>query len=504
MAKVARLNVMISANSKGLTAGINSANKKLDSLGKHAASMQSRITASFGPRLTQGLKLAAAGTVTLTAGAVAAAAALGALTKKQIDTIGDTADLASQLGLTFNGLNAVRLAAKLAGISTEKLDGAFEKFSDTTGSALDGNKAAIDSFGRLGITLDKLQAMRPELRFMAVGNAIARIPDPAQRLSAARDFFGKSGGALVNLFEGMNTSIEKASNTLGTFGVNLSALDVNKVQQAGDKIDVLKLAFEGLGSQLAKESSGVITKLADDTERWLSSMGGVENISTKGFDRVADALQRIGDKASYAAAWVESARDGLGILADIADKASAMLPGAKVGNALIKGAARGVYNYGQEDVQRRAGRVHATGKGMFGKGWVQRDGLGTRVRKYVNRANAEQDAAIARDQQDAANAPAVEAAKQRQQADFAAIYNRDFGAEAQARAEAQQQAYTQKYNNAPGRTRSWFERSGRIDPRMYATPGAMMQTGKTRDDEMVMLTRELVRNTGMNTVGYAG
>lgn len=295
MAKITRLNVMISASSKGLSAGIAKANGALDKLSRSARRMQGTLTKAFSPAITSAAKLMGNGLKAVGVAAVAAGGALAYFTKNQIDAIGDTADMADRLGVTYNRLKAIQFAAKLAGIDSEKLNSAFEKMQDTLGSAASGNKSAIDSLGRIGITMEQLDKLSPEKRFEAIGQAIAKIQDPAARIAAARDIFGKAGGALIVLFESGGAAIDEAAARLESFGQNLSDLDIENVRAAGDAMDTLLEILKGIGDQLAANISPYITQIAIDIEDWVAKAGGIGPAMDEAFGGAIDAADRFLD-----------------------------------------------------------------------------------------------------------------------------------------------------------------------------------------------------------------
>jgi hypothetical protein len=461
MAKIVKLNVMISASSKGMTAGISSAKKKLSGLSKAALSMKDKMGGAF----TSIASIATKAFLALGAAVTAAGGALVYLAKQSIDAVGDTNDFAKSLGLTYNQLKAFQFAAGQAGVDAGKLDAAFAKMADTLGTAFGGNAAAVKAFEGIGLSIADLQKMSPAQQFEAIANAINKIQDPSVKMAAARDIFGKSGGTLISLFENAGQAIADAGNALDTFGVKLNQLDVQKVDEAGDKMGLIKVAFEGIGNQLALLASPIITKLIDDTTKWLESLGGVDDITNNSLAKMGDELEKIGNKLSYAAAWFDSIKAGAEPLANILGLMGNILPGGAVAGRLGMGAtkagASAIYDYGQEDVQYRANRgtKRKGGKGYYGK---PPKGIGTRVSEYAQAANEE---ATARAQETATpqgNNPAVQAAIDQRMAEQRAMYDAQFG----------------------------------------STPGS--RVSREREDPMLQVLRNIDANTGKNKIAFAG
>jgi hypothetical protein len=286
MAKIVKLNVMISASTKGLSAGISKAQGMLNKLERSTRKVRASLISAFGGPIGMAVKAAAA----LTAGVTAAAGALVYLTKQSIDAIGDTNDLAKALGLTYNQLKAFQFAAQQAGVDSGALDAAFSKMADTLGTAFGGDKGAIKAFEQIGLSVDDLKQMDPAQQFEAIANAINRIQDPSVKMAAARDVFGKSGGRLIALFENAGQAIKDAAATLELFGIGINQLNVSKVDGAGDSMAKLKLIFEGIGNQLAVVVSPWITQATNDTIKWIETMGGVGPAMDKGVSLALDSL----------------------------------------------------------------------------------------------------------------------------------------------------------------------------------------------------------------------
>jgi len=272
MAKVTRLNVMITASTKGLSLGINKAQGLLKSLTREAKDMKRYMGGVF----TSMGNIATRGFTAFGVAATGAAAGLAYLTKQSIDAVGDTNDFAKALGLTYNELRAIQFAAGQAGVDAGALNAAFAKMSDTLGTAFGGNDAAVKAFEGIGLSIADLEKMSPAQQFEAIANAINKIEDPSKRIAAARDIFGKSGGALISLFENAGQAIREAANTLGFFGINLSQLDVTKIDNAGDAMGTLSLMLEGVGNQLARVVSPYIQQVTQDTIDWVEVEYGDE------------------------------------------------------------------------------------------------------------------------------------------------------------------------------------------------------------------------------------
>lgn len=108
-------------------------------------------------------------------------------------------DFAERIGESTKFIQGSQFAAASHTVALEKLDTAYTKASQTIGNAAEGQKDAIELFDRLGVkVLDaggRLRSTSAILQESAVG--LLRIEDPARRVAAAMDLFGKSGAAMI-------------------------------------------------------------------------------------------------------------------------------------------------------------------------------------------------------------------------------------------------------------------------------------------------------------------
>jgi len=472
MANITKLNVMLTASTKGLSAGISKAQGMLKGLSKDAQRMRANFNTAFN-KIGTGASRAFMG---LSTAAAAAGASIAYLTKNSIDAVGDTNDFAKSLGLTYNELRKIQFAAGQAGVDSEALNASFAKMSDTLGSAMGGNASAIKAFENIGLSVEKLQRMSPGQQFEAIANAINKIQDPSQKMAAARDIFGKSGGALISLFEGAGAAIREAGMTLDIFGISLSQLDVTKIDNAGDAMGEMSLLLEGIGNQLAAEVAPYISQIADDTLAWLESMGGVgtamDTLVGGALDKLDSLLNKINEVKTGYNNIAKYITGGVGW---VADKGADYEDNAEVSKRLRK----------EQEAKRLEGipahRREQAKKLLDERGGFQQEGI--TARRIANEMN---------------------------------ISSRQYGAEAEA--SSQQSQYGDSFRQwrakadvnantaagvgmapAPG---NWADRlSAQYGNK---TPGAQQAQPAGASGEDITLLRQIAQNTGKNTIAYAG
>lgn len=526
MANITKLNVMLTASTKGLSAGISKAQGMLKSLSASARRMQSNFGKAFTgigniasrafTGISSAVTIATRAFVGISTAATAAGASLAYLTKKSIDAVGDQNDFAKSLGLTYNGLRKIQKAAALSGVDLETTNVALMKMSDVLGTAFGGNNSAIAAFENIGLSVDKLKSMNPEQQFIAIAKAINKIQDPSQKIAAARDIFGRSGGMLISFFSNVEQDIYNAGTALDLFGISLSQLDVNNIDDAGDAMGEFAFILEGIGNQLAKNVAPYITQAMNDTQKWIKSMGGIDAIVNGSLYRLGEALSWILDKTVYIqAAWREL-KDIVGAVVMVFD----MLPKV-VQDALkfiAKGGATGfaadkVAGGIKSDIQGHADQINKEGSGAAGF----RDRVGAWGRGAQDAAAQSAQERVQSDH-DQRKRDRIQREREQQMAGIQAQREGqapELSPSQQRAAEIIQGAQRRgvmpsgplQQGRGP-RERNYWERNNIPDPRqpaqMNATPGAMQGPAQNTSSEDTNLLRQIASNTGKNTIAYAG
>ena len=175
----------LSLKDTGFKAGLKSASEKLKSFGATSA------------------KWAAVGAVGAGAGM---AAGLVAGTKHTLSQVDALADLSAQTGLAVDDMMKLQQAYKDGGREAEMAGKDIGKMQKAIVGA---NNGGPDPFAPIGLSVKDLISMNPAQQFNAIGAAIMRISNPAERTAKAMEIFGKGGMGLTTVF-GSIPQVEKA------------------------------------------------------------------------------------------------------------------------------------------------------------------------------------------------------------------------------------------------------------------------------------------------------
>ena len=184
-----------------------------------------------------------------------------AVAQKTIASFGDALamggrlkELSDRTGVAVDRLLLLERAFHNAGIGADAVGPIVNKMQKAIVDASDGSSKAADAFSQLGIKLSDLEKMSPEDQLRTIGKAIAGIPNEADRAAISIEVFGKSGGALNQLFSDFDGGIETAKDQLGS----LPAL----MKGAAEQFDRIDENLFSVGQKFVEFAAGILDKVA--------------------------------------------------------------------------------------------------------------------------------------------------------------------------------------------------------------------------------------------------
>jgi len=229
-------------------AAFNAVNKRLNDMGLNAT-ISGDMVASAGKAVG--------------AAVAAAAAAIGYMTVSSVQALAAQNDLAQTLGTTQSQLVALRRAADLSGVSHETLEKAAKKLNNTIGEGQAGNKAANETFARMGLTADRLAAMPLDERFAAISRSVSGLATQTERAALMQDVFGKGAQELLPMMQDNGETLRYAAEQTVAWGTALSELDMAQVAEADDRMSDVRTTVDGLQNQLATAFAPTITVVSE-------------------------------------------------------------------------------------------------------------------------------------------------------------------------------------------------------------------------------------------------
>lgn len=282
MAKLS-LGFNISATATGMAQGVNAAVVELEKLGlsakKTAADVGVLKTLSIGRAFVDGISFIA-NTFSNYAGGV-------------LEATESTSNLARELGISYNELTALQLAAQLSGVSAEELAKAFTRAQVTITNAANGGKEAAASLAAIGLSARDFEGLTSSQQFTLLAEAINGIADPAQRAAAAVAIFGKSGAALLPAFRELGENLQTSQALLAQFNGGVSQEQVNSVNAIGDAFDKVSAAIKIVATQSLAALSPALTQVSEEFIGFLASLdiASVAQTASAAIESLGAALQ---------------------------------------------------------------------------------------------------------------------------------------------------------------------------------------------------------------------
>lgn len=261
MATVA-LGFQISASATQMASGINTAAVELQKLG-YAAKKTSTDVATL-----KGIEI---GRVFVNS-VQAVANTFNRFTSGAANAIDQTAKLSRSLGLSYQQLDQLQIAADLAGASSDTLARAFTRAQVTITQAGKGSKTAQDALKQLGLNVTDLAGRTTDVQFQTLANAIAQIQDPTERAAAAVAIFGRSGAELLPVFSELGNNLDAASRFLERFNGGITDEQARKVEAVNDAFTLVGKSIQQLAGQVLAELSPVLVEAADGFVDFISKI----------------------------------------------------------------------------------------------------------------------------------------------------------------------------------------------------------------------------------------
>ena len=257
-----------------------------------------------------GMKAMAIAAGAIAGAAVSAGLGLAALTKASMENIDVMSKSATTLGIHTAALQAMSQVADEAGVGTEAFTKSLIKMQKGISDLASGTKAQVDAFGALGIGISDLQGKGADEQFALIADAMAKLQDPADRVSAAMGIFGKAGADIIPMVDGYRASLADATEYQRKFNIAVSDEGGKAVEAANDAMGRLTGAATGLGNQLAVTFSPIILAAANSlTEIMAGWVQIFDDLSVKQEDIHKAALdvlfKNISDNTELAAGAAE-------------------------------------------------------------------------------------------------------------------------------------------------------------------------------------------------------
>lgn len=214
--------------------------------------------------------------------------ALGAGAFKAADGVSKNLDnidkMSQKLGLSTDAYQEWNYVMQISGTSIDNMSMGLKTLTNKFDDAVNGSDSAIQTFNRLGLSMEDIQGLSREDLFSQVIFAFQGMEDSAERAALANDLLGRSGQELAPLF---NTSAEETQELIKQVRDLGGVMSNDAVKQGArfqDSLTSLKTAFQGAASDLFEKLIPAISDFMDKVSNF---------IAEGGLDRIIETLQNL-------------------------------------------------------------------------------------------------------------------------------------------------------------------------------------------------------------------
>ena len=205
----------------------------------------------------------------LAIGLGAASTALFLLSRRAIAAADDIAKTADRIGLSVEGLQELRFAAKRTGVELAVFQQGLTAMVRRAGEAQRGNESFAKAFRAVGLSAEELKRLEPEEILRRVADGLARIPNEAEKIAIADQIFSEAGRRMINVLRLQSKGLDDMAAKAHRLGIILSEDTIRRAEQANDELsdmgDVLRVAGLSLGLEfmpVMRELAQVLTNPA--------------------------------------------------------------------------------------------------------------------------------------------------------------------------------------------------------------------------------------------------
>lgn len=188
---------------------------------------------------------------------------IGAMIRSSLELGDHIRALSTRLGASTEALSQYRYAAKLSNIEFETLTKTWEKMQRNIALAAMGTGPAKEFLKKLGIDAKEFSTLRPEDQFERLADSLMKIQNPSERAAYAFAIMGKSGVQMLQMMEGGSAGMRALREEADRLGLTITRDMADKMDQANDQLDRVKMAFAGLGTILAVQLAPVILQVGE-------------------------------------------------------------------------------------------------------------------------------------------------------------------------------------------------------------------------------------------------
>ena len=227
--------------------------------------------------------------------AAVGAGGLGLLISQSLKSIDVLAKTSSRIGTTTDALSKLQYAGELAGIETNTLNMAMQRFVRRTAEATKGTGEAVSAFRRLRLDAEKLQQVPLDERMKLLAEAFKDLGSEEEKLAVAFKLFDSEGTAVINMLKQTGDEMDAVFKEAEQLGLVLSEDTAQGVEDANNAFTRLRALFRGTVLQItaavAPALESLFTHLKNVKLEALAGTDGVEGFAKAIVEKFLNAVR---------------------------------------------------------------------------------------------------------------------------------------------------------------------------------------------------------------------
>lgn len=206
---------------------------------------------------------------------------MGLLIARSLQATDALAKTASRIGTTTEALSKLQYAGELAGVETNTLNMAMQRFVRRTAEATKGTGEAVAAFRQLNLNARDLQRLPLDQRMQKLAGAFKTLKTEEEKLAVAFKLFDSEGTAVLNMLKQTDDEMAAVFEEAQRLGLVMSTDAAQGVQDANDAFLRLRSIFDGVVRQmtagLAPALELITTRFKEYILQQSDAHGGIEN-----------------------------------------------------------------------------------------------------------------------------------------------------------------------------------------------------------------------------------
>ena len=211
------------------------------------------------------------------------AGGLGLLISNSLKATDALAKTSARIGTTTDQLSRLQYAGSLAGVETNTLNMAMQRFVRRTAEATQGTGEAVRAFQQLNIDAKELQELPLAERMKVLAEAFSELETEEQKLAVAFKLFDSEGTAVINMLRQSGDEMQSVFEEAQRLGLVMSQDAAKGVEDANDAFTRLRAIAQGLTNQFTAALAPALTTLTTAFKDYIleqaDAHGGIENFA---------------------------------------------------------------------------------------------------------------------------------------------------------------------------------------------------------------------------------